>query len=119
MSDKCRRPRRDALAADQLPVLPKRKISWSTLTCPGATRRGVAPTPCRSREGEHRYEISIALLKQSTQFMVRSCDEGTPFPNLHDYPDLDDLDVEGRETKQFWRDTYKGLELWRKELNYN
>ena len=49
--------------------------------------------------------------------MVWSRDDRTPFPNLNDELDPDDLCPEGGVTKQFWKNLYEGIERWGNEFN--
>jgi hypothetical protein len=61
----------------------------------------------------------VVLLMPGTQLTAWSCDDGMPFPNLHNEPDLDDLYPECDVTKQFWRNLYRGIERWRPESNFS
>jgi hypothetical protein len=53
---------------------------------------------------------TVELLIPGGQYTVWSRKDGTPFPNLNDEPNPDDLAPEGSVTKQFWRDLYLGIE---------
>lgn len=53
---------------------------------------------------------TIELLIPGAQFTLWSRDDGTPFPNLNEEPDPDDLSPESSVTKQFWKNTFDALE---------
>jgi len=53
-----------------------------------------------------------------TEITVWSRDDGMPFPNFNDEPDLDDFCPEGNATKQFWKNKYTGINQWHKESKY-
>lgn len=61
---------------------------------------------------------TVELLMPGTQLTVWSRNDGTPFPNLNDEPDPNDLAPEGSVTKQFWINLFTGIERWRKESKY-
>jgi len=62
---------------------------------------------------------TVELLMPGAQLTVWSRDNGTPFPNLNDEPVPDDLCPESDVTKQFWKNMYSGIEMWRNESNFN
>nr|WP_321352918.1 hypothetical protein [uncultured Methanoregula sp.] len=51
------------------------------------------------------------------QLNVWSRDEGTPFLNLNEESDPDDLCPEGDVTKPFWKTLFARIEIWRREFN--
>jgi hypothetical protein len=56
---------------------------------------------------------TVELLIPGAQLTVWSHDERTPFPNLDDEPDLDDLTPDESVTKQLWINLYEDIERWR------
>jgi hypothetical protein len=65
------------------------------------------------KESDNVIWDTVELLMPGTQLTVWSRDEGTPFPNLNEEPDSDDLCPESDVTKQFWKNLYQGLERGR------
>jgi hypothetical protein len=51
----------------------------------------------------------VELVMPGAQFTVWSRDDGTPFPNLNDETDSDNLAPEGSVTKQFWKNLYDSI----------
>jgi len=61
---------------------------------------------------------TIELLVPGTQYTVWSRNNETPFPNISDEIDLDDLCPESSVTNQYWKNLYVGNELRRKNRIY-
>jgi len=61
---------------------------------------------------------AVELLMPGMQLTVWSRNDGTPFPNLNEEPDPDDLYPESNVTKQFWMNLYEGIDKWRNESKY-
>ncbi|MDD5188093.1 MAG: hypothetical protein PHF57_07785, partial [Methanoregula sp.] len=58
---------------------------------------------------------TVELLMPGSQVIVWSYDEGTSSPLLNEEADPDDLCPEDIVTKQFWKNLYQGIELWRND----
>jgi len=61
---------------------------------------------------------TVELLMPGTQLTVWCREVGTPFPNLTDESDPDDLCPEEYVTKQFWKNKYNSINQWRNEQKY-
>ena len=80
----------------------------------GASKMLTAIMRRPEKESEVTWNL-VELLMPSGQIEVWSRDNGTPFPNLTNEPDPDDLCPEGSVTKQFWKNLYEDIERWRNE----
>lgn len=65
------------------------------------------------KESDVRWDM-VELLIPGAQLAVWSRNDGTPFPNLNEELDPDDLYPEGDVTKQFWKNLYRGIEQMRR-----
>lgn len=52
---------------------------------------------------------TVDLLMPDAEINVGSRNDGTPFQNLNNEPDTDDLAPKGCVTKQFWKNFYLGI----------
>lgn len=81
----------------------------------GASKELTAVMRRPVKESEVTWD-TVELLMPGTQLTVWSREDGTPFPNLNDDPDPDDLCLESDVTKQFWKNLYNGIEQMREDF---
>lgn len=88
-------------------------IVWDTGTRMWGASKELTTIMWRPKKDSDVIWDTVELFIPGAQFTVWSRDDGTPFPNLNDEPDLDNLAPEESVTKQFWKDKYFGLNNYR------